>query len=106
MARRELILNTKDDRREIITLLGKLSPADRRAFLGWCCRQVDPNLRMRPKPADRDAAFVAGAFKDDETDWRYTLSLFYDFWALVMQYGCDPMTMSLELERRVRRKCS
>ena len=100
---RELILNTKDDRREIITLLGKLPPAERRAFLGWCCRQVDQNCRTLPTPSRRDVPFMRLAYRDDDTDWRYTLSLFYDFWALVMQYGCDPLTLSLELERLVRR---
>lgn len=100
---RELILNTKDDRREIITLLLKLSPNERRNFLAWCCRQVDPVLKVRPKPAKKDLSILHQAYRDDAANWRYTLDLFYDFWALVMQYGCDPVAMSLELETRVRR---
>ncbi len=103
MRARELILNTTDDRREILTLLLKLAPIERQNFLKWCCLQVDPRVKLRPRPARKDMVNVKASYKDNDADWRYTLSLFYDFWALVMQYGCDSVEMSLELERRVRR---
>lgn len=94
------LLDTLDDRREIHTLLGKLSPRKRVAFLDWCCKRAKG--RCRPTPSWRMAPRISEAMKDDDADERLTLELYYDFWVLVHQYEVDALEAAKELERRCR----
>lgn len=96
------LLDTLDDRREIHTLLGRLSPRERVAFLGWCCERAKG--KCRPKPSRKMDPRIRDAMRDDGADERLTLEMYYDFWVLVHQYEVDSVAAAKELERRCRGK--
>lgn len=100
-----LILDTKDDRREIWHLLHRLPPHDRIAFIAWCCDRVK-NRKHNPRPdvakiRDRIRASVHG---DDVADEWVTNECYADFWMLCVQYGLDSAVAGVQLEKVVRRK--
>ena len=98
-----LILDTKDDRKEIHHLLAALPPAARMEFLAWCCRQVVlPQTRTHPVPSARMAPRFAEARHSDSADERLTMEIYFDFWRLCNTYGLDPTAAAAELERRAK----
>lgn len=100
----KLLLDTRDDRREIWHLLSLLHPIARVEFLKWCCRlawkgphQPIPNpLTMRQ--------MVADAQRCDRGDQRLTSEVYRDFWTLVLDYQLDEQLCAVELQRRVKSK--
>lgn len=87
-----LQLDTLDDRKEIYTLLARLSPARRLAWLRWCCRRaVVPNSATHPGPARKTVELAELARRDSSADERLTLDVFFDFWNLTgLNYELDP----------------
>lgn len=96
------VLDTLDDRREIHQMLDRLPPPKRVEFLGWCCSQVKGGLR--PTPSRRMTPTMNTAKRDDSASQKLSLDIYFDFWALVTQYGLDPQKAAVELERRVKGK--
>lgn len=100
-----LILDTKDDRREIYHLLGKLPPVDRVRYLEWCCRQVrKPGQRLQPTPSRRMTDRVQQAQRFGVGDDRLTTEIYFDWWRLANTYGLDVTAAAIELERLVKAK--
>jgi hypothetical protein len=100
-----LILDTKDDRREVHRLLSLLSPAERLDFIRWCCRQVYlPNSRINPQPSRRMQPRFAAAMRDDRADERLVMEQYMDFWQLANIYKLNVVAAAKELERRVKAK--
>lgn len=93
-----LTLNTLDDRREIWTLLHRLSPSGRVAFLHWACRQVADQHGNGPHPMI-DRGMIQQAYRCDRADDRLTTAIFADLWALVGQWNLDPVKAAVELEK-------
>lgn len=76
MKPRFLVYDNLDDRREIHTLLAKLSPQNRKRWLGWCCRQATlGKSRFRPGVARKTEG--------------HAIEIFFDFWLLVSQFEVD-----------------
>ena len=93
-----LVYDNLDDRTEVNTMLASLSPADRMAFLDWCCRtcgKVRPAVR---KMRDR----IDGAYRSDRDDDALTREIFYDFWMLTAQWRLDAAYATVALERFAR----
>lgn len=103
-----LQFDTRDDRREVCTLLAKLSPAERIAWLRWCCKQATLGGKrgMHPKIQRKTLELADQARRSDDADQRLTLDLYFDLWALSAQWKFEVATAVTELERRVRRKTS
>jgi len=98
-----LAYETLDDRREVYGLLARLPPADRVAFLSWCCGRVPGGAKLAPAPAPWLAARAAAARRCDRADARLTAEVYVDFWALVNAYHLAPGPALAELARRVRK---
>lgn len=106
MHKQILAVDDLDSRREVCTLLGKLSPAERIAWLRWCCKQATLNKRssLHPKVQQKTLNLADQARKDDGADMRLTLDLYFDLWALSAQWRFSLEDAMRELERRVRAK--
>jgi hypothetical protein len=78
-----------DDRKELVYLLGKLSPAQRLDYLRWCCKVAPGNCGAKP--------YVK------KTSTGNALECFFDLWAAAMNFGLDLDKAANELVRRVRR---
>lgn len=89
-----LPLDDLDTRREIMILLGKLSPPERVNFLRWCTVRVNSKLRHNPE----GKVFV---YVKDETE-GHVAEAYFDFMALIVHYGLDWQTALIELECRSR----
>lgn len=98
-----LVLDTLDDRREIWSLLHRLSPRDRVRFLGWCCSQVAAPGSTRPTPSLLRMGEVIGmADRCDRADDRLTNEVYGDVLVLASQWGLDLGRAAVVLERRAR----
>lgn len=98
-----LAFDTLDDRREMHTLLAKLPPARRVAFLAACCAEVTlPGSAVRPQPAPWLAARARDAGRCDRADDRLTAEVYTDMIALANAYNLDLGKALLKLERLVR----
>jgi len=97
-----LILDTLDDRREIHTLLRKLHPEVAVEWLAAQCRKVKPINGCRPNPARKMQPRIQAALRDDDAASRLSLELYYDVWALGLQYDLDLTQAALSLERLVK----
>lgn len=95
-----LSLDTLDDRRELHTLLCKLSPRARVSFLAWCCSQV--NGKLRPVASARMGETVDLAYRCGRADDRLTNEIYGDLLSLAANYRFDLGAAAVELERRVR----
>ncbi|VTT96582.1 unnamed protein product [Gemmataceae bacterium] len=95
-----LTLDTLDDRRELHTLLARLSPRARVSFLAWCCGQVTG--RVRPVASARMGSTVGAAYRCGRADDRLTNEVYGDLLSLAANYGFDLAAAAAELERRVR----
>lgn len=87
-----LVYDNLDDRREIHRLLERLSPTGRKRFLAWCCQQVtiSPNSTIHPRVAQRTRGLAQ--------------EIFYDVWALAIQYGLDLDVVAAKLVEVVKRQ--
>lgn len=99
-------LDTLDDRREVWSLLARLSPKNRFRFLGWACRQCYlPRTTIHPAPSwlrmgPRIKAATSG---NESQDLSLTNEIYTDLWMLVMQYGLCARATAERLESFVRR---
>lgn len=99
-----LTLDTLCDRKEIWSLLHKLSPHRRVEFLDWCCEQVSGPGKMRPVPSRlRMAETIRMAYRCDKADLRLTNECYTDCLMLSSQYKLDLGRAAVELEARVKR---
>lgn len=99
-----LVLDTVDDRRELVTLLDHLPPRERVAFLHWACEQVKPTERGHlpaPVPGGYDEVTLA-AYRCDRASDRLTRMVYSDVLVILHQWGIDALRLAAELERRVR----
>lgn len=85
-----LILDTKDDRREMLSLLERISPRDRLRWLAWCCRQVTGPHGDKVRVAARSTGENA-------------IEVLMDQWQLIVQYELDP-TPAAELLEKIAAK--
>lgn len=100
-----LSLDTKDDRRELITLLGKLPPAHRVAWLADCCqRSAKPRLGLMPQVSRATQELAAKARWDDGASERLTIECYTDALHLSSQYDFDLLAAAKRLEAFVRRR--
>lgn len=99
-----LVIDTLDDRREIWSLLHRLSPRDRVRFLARCCETVATVHGNGPKPSlfqMRDT--VEQAYRCDRADDRLTNEIYGDLLALGTQWTLDLAAVAVELEQLVKR---
>ncbi len=100
-----LILDTKEDRREVFHLLHRLPPRTRIAFLQWACKQVPqgPGCHL-PVPAIwKMATTLDRAYRNDAEDVRLSSEVWLDLLSLYSTYGLDPLKTAMALESLVRR---
>jgi hypothetical protein len=98
-----VVMDTKDDRRELWSLLHRLPPGARVAFLMRCCSEV----RKRDKYSNGPVAtgfeeMVREAQRCDRGDDRLTNEVYGQMIILSSQWGLDLYRAGLELERRAR----
>lgn len=97
--------NTLDDRRELHTLLGRLPPARRVAFVADCCaRSVLPHSRVRPFVDPHTYALAERAVRDDAADTRLSLVLYQDLWLLSSNFDFDLSAALDRLEQVVKKE--
>jgi hypothetical protein len=99
-----VVYDNLDDRRELYCLFARLSPAQRIAFLDWCCRQsAVPNSACRPgvSAAMRERAKLAQ--RDSSADEKLTIECLLDVYNLSIQYTLDLAYVARALEYVVRR---
>lgn len=95
-----LTLDTIDDRREIIHLLGKLPPRTRVSFLSQACETI--KKANCPKPVYQRSE-IEHAYRNDAADNRLTNAVYFDLLTLGFQWGLDLKAIALNLEQIVRR---
>jgi len=87
MTTEKITFDNKDDRKQIISALEKLSPEGRIGFLKWCCsRASTPALRHTVGPG------TLGLVNE----------IMLDVTMLIMQHGLSERDVLSELERRAR----
>jgi len=97
--------DTRDDHKEILYLIGKLSPKERMAWMVWCCQRsyLDPNYpEVKPRPRPSTWELARQAMSDDAAAWKLQHDLYQDFWKLNLQWHLDPDEALEELVRRAR----
>ncbi len=98
-----LVLDTKDDRREIHGLLHHLPPRDRIGFLVACCHRCPPQ-RVMPHPVVTGMlATLAQAYRCDRADGALTNEVYADLLNLMNVYRLDAAATTLLLVEWVKR---
>ena len=98
-----LALDTVDDRREVRTLLSRLPPWKRLAFMDWACAQSRlPHAVQRPRVTQHTRALAEQARTDSGADERLTLELYFDVWNLGSAFAVDFDRVVRRLERLAR----
>lgn len=97
-----LQLDTRDDRRELWSLLHRLSPKRRTAYLDWCCSRVCGPNQTRPVVSHRMTETVVLAYRFGEYDERLSNEIYTDVLMLAASWNLDLAAAAVELERRVR----
>jgi len=97
-----LLLDTLSDRREIWSLLHRLSPARRLAFLWWVCKAASKPGANCPEPVPEMREYVRQAMRCDRADERLTNMVYADTWAVANQYDFDMGRGAVALERYAR----
>ena len=97
-----LTLDTKDDRRELHGLLGKLPPRERLRFLEWCCGSAPKGSKLPVPAVWKMRATAEEAMRCDRADLRLTNEIFCDLLSLFGQWQLDAVKTAVELERLVR----
>ena len=97
-------LDNLDDRRELVTLLGKLRPVERWQFVRLCCSTVAlgnkrPEVRLDAR--DREALKLANA-GDRAADERVTANCWGFLVILSAQWELDLAAAAVKLEQLVR----
>lgn len=98
-----LLLDTLDDRREIHSLLHRLSPRDRVRFLARCCRRVTdargygPRVSLWRMRERIDASYRCGKADDGLTNECYG-----DILVMAASWGLDLLAVAAELEQVAR----
>ena len=86
-----LILDTRDDRKEILQSLQRLSPADRLRWLSWCCSKAHLN-------GSQNRPMVTPLSRGD------AMEVFLDFFGIVADYEIEVEAAARDLERRARKR--
>ena len=96
-----LVLDTRDDRREVATLLAKLPPRARVEFLRRCVSRLPPGKLPPPAVTGyRDAVEYAG--RCDRADDRLTRMVYLDVLSLMSSFGLDAAATAVDLEKVVK----
>lgn len=99
-----LVIDTRDDRRELHYLLSKLSPNDRIAFLTWACQQAPQGTGRLPVPCvQMMATTIEQAYRCDRADTRLTNEVYCDLLSLLNNFDVDAVKVTLELEQWLKR---
>jgi hypothetical protein len=84
------LYDTKDDRREVATLIRRLPPKQTLRFLEWCCANSKIQHGSQRPVVSRQTRALADKARWDtgavERLWRESL---FDFWYLVTQFEFD-----------------
>lgn len=94
-------VDTLDDRRELITLLGKLHPERRVTFLEWACAECTRPGESAPVSVPVPQ-MIREALRCERGDDRLTNSVYLDLVALGVQWDLDMPRAALALEAYVR----
>ncbi len=96
--------DTKDDRREVFTLIGKLGPREQIAWMRWCCQRssLDQDGTIRPRITKDTLALATQAQFSKESAYKLHVDLYEDFWKLTIQWRLDANIGISELVRLVR----
>ncbi len=99
-----LVLDNVDDRRELHSLLHRLPPAQRLAFLKYCCSQVPKtNSNRLPEPAVwKMRATMEMAYRCEKASEVLTNEIYCDILTLFNSFSLDAMATATALERLVR----
>lgn len=98
-----LIIDTKDDRREIWSLLHHLAPRMRAKFLKWCCDRVAADAKGYQPVARVTREEIRDAMRTDDGDNRLTNSVYSLVLVLGSQWKLDLVAAAVELEQWVKR---
>lgn len=97
--------DTLDDRREIHRMLQLLHPQKMIAWLDCQCRKVETKSGARPTPSPKMASRVREAIiRGGDAQYRLATEVYFDLWAMSVQYGLDLTQATKELEMAVRSK--
>lgn len=98
--------DTLDSRRELHTLLGKLPPRERIAFLEWACKQVPQNEKgYLPVPRVGEMQTTCDmAYRCDRADLRLTNEVYFDLLQLAATYHLDLLKAAVILEKLARNR--
>ena len=94
-----VVYDNRDDRKEVVTLLARLSPAMRVFWLSWCCRQVNGNghSALKQQVSMDTIKLMEQARWDSSCDQRLTQECWTDVWYLAAQHGLDMEAALLRL---------
>lgn len=98
-----LVIDTRDDRREIWHLLHHLPPRRRAQFLKWCCDQVANDAKGHRPMVRVTREEVQDAVRADDGDHRLTNSVYSLTLILGSQWKLDLVKAAVELESWVKR---
>lgn len=97
-----LLMDTKDDRREIWSLLHRLDPRRRVRYLARCCRRVRAAHPAGHGPRvtfERMEARMVASYRCGKADETLTNEVYGDVLVLSSQWGLDLGLVALELEQ-------
>jgi hypothetical protein len=98
-----LVLDSRDDRRELHGLLHRLPPKRRLEFLEWCCKQVPPAAKLPVPAVWKMRATVEQAYRCEKANEVLSNEIYCDLLQLFNVYHLDAMKTALELTALVRR---
>lgn len=98
-----LVIDTKDDRREIWHLLHRLAPRMRAKFLKWCCDRAAADSKGYQPVVRVTREEIRDAMRTDDGDNRLTNSIYSLVLVLGSQWKLDLVAAAVELESRVKR---
>lgn len=103
-----LVMDTRDDRRELHRLICRLSPRGRMRFLEWCCQHAQlptgPRSPLRPRPRREMYERAELAYRDSSADERHGFEVWLDVNNLAVGWDLDLKKAGLELVERVRQQ--
>lgn len=100
-----LLVDTKDDRREIWHLLHRLSPWDRVRFLGQCCERARLPNGVGPRVStDRMKPRITASYREEKANEGLTNEVYGDILVLAAEWNIDMASVAVELEQIVRAK--
>lgn len=87
------VIDTKDDRRELLILMSRLTVQERMDYLRWCAARTNDSIMVRSNPPWVLVEFTPAAGN--------AIEACYDLYLLVSQFGGPLLDFLAELERRV-----